>query len=126
MDAAGARARLENLLQWQAEPALTAGEVDDLFSMLPKTSDAAGLLPGADGYVDTYADDVRAYRDAAGEGWLWKAGKVAGQYGVSTGNGTRFDRDKAHEMCINMAAHFGVKGGARLGSVRLATANTAR
>lgn len=124
MDATGARTRLENLLQWQAEPALTFAEVDDLFAMLPKMADAAGLLPGDTGYVDTYPDDVRAYRDAAGEGWLWKAGKVAGAYGVATGNGTRFDRNQQYQMCIGMAGQFGKRGGARLGSVGLATVNT--
>ena len=124
MDATGARTRLENLLQWQAEPALTLSEVDDLFAMLPQVADAAGNLPGADGYTATYPDPIYAYRPVAGEGWLWKAGKVAGQYGVATGNGTRFDRDQAYKMCTDMAARFGVKGGARLGSVGLATVNT--
>lgn len=125
MNATAARTRLENLLQWQAAPALTSDEVDDLFALVPQVADADGNLPDADGYTATYPDSVLAYREAAGQGWLWKAGKVAGQYGVSLGSGTRYDRQQQYTMCVGMAAQFGVKGGGRLGSARLSTVNTA-
>lgn len=68
---------------------------------------------------------------AVGHAWLMKAAKVAAEYEVSLGSGKNFKRDQVWKMCMNMAASYGVGGGASgsggssLGSVRLGSA-TAR
>lgn len=123
LTAAAARARLENLLQWGQAPALTVVEVDDLFAMLPKVKDSVGRLPADAGYVATYSDAPYAFRTAVAQGWLWKAGKVAGQYQVATGTGTSFQRQQQHEMCLAQAARYGA-GGGTLGSSATFTANS--
>lgn len=127
LNAAQARARLERMLQWQAAPALTSAEVDDLMTLVPQMADASGVRPGEAGYTPTYSAYTAAYREAAATGWEWKAGKVAGQFDAATGTGTKFDRSQAHAMCLAMAASYGGGGGrgATLGSVRIATANSA-
>lgn len=66
---------------------------------------------------------------AAGNGWLWKAAKVAAQYEVSVGSGKTFKRDQQWVHCMDMAASYGVGGGSgggggagRLSSVPLGSA----
>ena len=49
-------------------------------------------------------------RSAAAEGWRWKAAACAGQYGFSV-DGSRFDRDQMHAMCLRMAALYDGQGG---------------
>lgn len=59
---------------------------------------------------------------AAGEGWLWKAGKVAPEYEVSVGSGRTFKRNQTWQMCMDMAARYGGGGGGGIGSMRLGSA----
>lgn len=127
-----ARLRLGYMLQWQAAPALTSGELDALAALLPQMIDAAGLYPGEVGYVPTYPTQAGLYRAAAAEGWEWKAAKVAGQFDAAVGTGTKFDRSQAFKMCMEMSATYGggsggaLSGVGVLGSVLMATDRTAR
>jgi hypothetical protein len=59
---------------------------------------------------------------AAGEGWLWKAAKVAAEYEVSVGSGKTFKRNQKYDMCMAMAARYGGGGGGGIGSMRLGSA----
>jgi len=138
MDATSARTMLEDLVQWQAAPVLLVAEVERLMARAPLSVDAAGVAPAAVGYVPTYT--VAAIERQVGEGWLLKAGKVAGQYKVGVGAGKTFERQQQYEMCLGMARLYGAglaggSGGAaadaadgaatRLHSVAFATRNTA-
>lgn len=117
MNATEARAYLEDHLRWQDAPVLTLAEVDRLMARVVKSTDANGLEPGDAGYVTTYTA-TNVDREV-GKGWLMKAGKVAGQYGVAVGGGTRFDRQQQYEHCTAMARQYGAGG--RIGVVALTT-----
>lgn len=126
LNAADAELRLRRMVQAAETPTLTDAEIDDLLTLVPQIDDSAGVAPEGTGYVPTYSIYAASFRDAAAEGWAWKAAKVAGDFDVATGNGTKFDRSQVYEMCMRQAAAYGggSRSGARLGSLRLATQNT--
>lgn len=69
-------------------------------------------LAGAYLWTPTYGN----LRAAAARGWRMKAAKVADQFGVAVGNGTRFDRDQVYRHCLEMARTFSSGG---IGSLRV-------
>lgn len=98
MDAATARARIEDETQWQAAPALTAPEVDRLLTR--------AAVVQMDDTIDYPASSVRA---AIAAGWRMKAGKAAGQFDVKAGD-VAADRSQIVAMCLRMAARYASVG----------------
>lgn len=86
MDRVTAEERLWQMCAADQDPALTDVQV----TLLVDQAELSGW-------------DLRA---AAAEGWRWKAAACAGQFGFSV-DGSRFDRDQMHAMCMRMADHYG-------------------
>lgn len=99
MDVAVARARLERMLSWESDPALTSAEVDDLMLMIREPDDA-GRLPDAAGWAGAW----NLNRGAA-EGWLWKAGKVADRFDFGS-DVNDFKRDQLHKHCLEQSKQY--------------------
>lgn len=97
--AADARARLERMLQWQEQPALSVAEVDDLFEMA-KVPDEDGNDPDSVAWVPTFS-----LNPAAAEGWSWKAGKVASLFDADAGDAAA-KRSQVFDMCMKKAAAY--------------------
>jgi len=106
---AEARADIERMTAFSAEPALTTAEVGRLVA-LAKRVDAAGLKPGTVGWTPTWD----RYASVA-EGWRWKAAKVAGQFSFSA-DGGRIDKAEIRRACLEMAQHYSAR---RYGSPQL-------
>lgn len=120
MTTAEARARIEDDTQWQIAPALTAQEVDRLVARA-QVADAAGLVPGATGYVGTYT--AASVLLATATGWDWKAAKAV-KFDVKAGS-TEAKRSQVYEMCLRQAARFRAAAdgwSSGIGSVRVVTA----
>lgn len=111
MDEAAVRTRLEHMLQWQEEPALTEGEVDDLLE-LAKRPDSIGRLPSEDGWEATW--NLNA---AAAEGWRWKAGKAAPRFDADLGDGVRFRRAQMYAHCMEQSRRY---AGTLVGAISVA------
>lgn len=94
-----AKARLERMLQWQEQPALTTEEVDDLFEMA-KIADQDGNAPDSSAWEPTF--NLNA---AAGEGWSWKAGKVASLFDADAGDAAA-KRSQIFDMCMKKSAAY--------------------
>lgn len=119
MTEAEARARIEDLTQWQAAPALSEAEVDRLLARA-LTTDDAGYEPGDDGYTDTYTH--ASVNAAIGMGWEMKAAKVAGQYDVKAGD-VEAKRSQQIAALTGRARAFNVRGGVGgIGTITLTTA----
>ncbi len=74
-------------------------------------------LAGAYAWTPTW--NLRA---AAAEGWRWKAAKVAAQYDVAAGGGTRFTRSQQYKQCIEMARTFS----SGVGAIQMVSGYTGR
>lgn len=98
-----ARARLQSMTAWDAVPALTADEVEELL-VIARRPDEDGLLPSDDEWTGTW--DLRY---GAAEGWRWKAAKTAGAYAFSS-DGQSFSRSEMNAMCLEMARQYGKSG----------------
>ncbi len=120
MTAAEARARIEDDVQWQADPALTTPEVDRLLARA-RVVDAAGVAPGGTGYADPYT--AASLDRAVALGWEWKAGRLAGEaFDVSGDVGAKLSQQIAN--CERMADRFARRAGtgrAVVGSVGVTT-----
>lgn len=99
MTEAEAREELEMLVQWEEDPPLDALEIDFLLRR-SLVADAAGLPPGAEGYVPTW--DVRS---AAGRGWRLKAGKAAARFDM-TADVMGLSRSQVIEHCLQLARAY--------------------
>jgi hypothetical protein len=80
-------------------PVLTSDEVDALL-VFARRADPSGLAPSATGWVGTW--NLNA---GAAEGWVRKAGKVAGSFDFG-GDSQSFARSQMHTMCLEMAAQY--------------------
>jgi hypothetical protein len=105
-----ARARLEEMLQIDAEPTLGLSSVDDLLEFA-KRVDSNRLAPGDTDWEPTW--DLNA---AAAEGWRRKAGAVAGRFNVTV-DGDALSRAQAFGHCLQMAERYAnrVAGTVQLG-----------
>lgn len=109
MTEAEARARLESMLAWSSDPALTVAEVDDLL-LQSRRADVYGVPPTYAGWVPTYS-----FASAAAAGWRLKAAKVAAEFSF-TSDGQTHNRNEVFEMCLKMADRY-ARGG--VGSIPL-------
>jgi len=89
-------------VQWDQKPTLTTQEVDDLLLM----ADSGGTYTGAD------------LNAAAAQGWRMKAGKVAGNYTQSLGDGVKFNREQVLTNCREMADDYASGKASVLGKMR--------
>lgn len=99
MDTAAARARLERMVAVDAQPRLTAAEVEDLLGAF-RLVDAAGLAPDETGWEPTY--DLNG---AAAEGWRWKEAKATELVNFSA-DGASFNRGDIVKACAAMAEYY--------------------
>src|SRR4051812_18591373 len=113
MTEAEARARIEDLVQWQAAPALTSAEVDRLLSRA-RVTDENGVEVDAVGYVETWT--TASVNAAVAEGFEMKAAKVAGQYDLKAGD-VDLKRSQQLDALRRQARRY--SGG--LGSLTMAT-----
>lgn len=118
MDQATAEARLRRMLQVTVKPLLDESEIADLLVMA-EAADAAGLAPADPGYTPTYTD--ASLRNAAAEGWRWKAAKASSDFEIGVGTGKTFKRQQVIEHCLTMAAQYGasLNGSAKIGSIAI-------
>lgn len=116
MTAAEARAAIEHLTQWQADPALTSAEVDWLLTQA-LTTDAAGAAPGDAAYADTYT--TASVNHAVALGFDLKAAKVAGAYDVKAGGAEARLSQQATQLAAR-GRRYRAAGG--IGSIALTTA----
>lgn len=94
-----ALARLQIMVAWDAEPALSPDEMGMLVDVA-RRADADGLAPSDTGWAPTW--DLNA---AAAEGWRWKAAKVANRYSVST-DGQSLSRSDLIAHCERMVSQY--------------------
>ncbi len=99
MDPAIAKNRLKRMTAWDSEPPLSEGEIDDLLEIF-RAPDAAGILPGEDGWDPTYRLNA-----AAAEGWTWKAGKASELISVDLDD-ERMSSNQIFEHCERMARKY--------------------
>ena len=95
-----AREELEQLIQWESDPALDALEVDMLLRK-SRTIDAAGVKPDEVGWAGTW--DIRL---AASRGWRLKAAKAASDFDMKT-DVTDLTRSQVIDNCLRMARVYG-------------------
>ena len=113
MTEAEARARIEDMTQWQADPPLTSAEIDRLLARA-RVTDEFGVLVDATGYVDTWT--VASIAAAVAAGFQIKAAKVAGaSFDVKAGD-VEAKRSQRHAALLRQAG-----GGGRLGVITLTT-----
>ena len=106
MNAGEARARIEDETQWQAAPALSAGEIDRLLAR-SQVADAEGREPGSAGYVATHS--LSSVRASIAAGWRMKAGKAAGLFDAKAGD-VEAKRSQVQASCMAMARRYGGSG----------------
>ena len=115
MDRPAARARLERMVAAGSQPALSAGDLDDL-RVIATRPDADGLVEGDDGWVPTF--DLNA---AAAEGWRWKAAKAAELVNFSA-DGASVSMAQLRDACVSQAEAYegkadGGPGGGGIGTM---------
>ncbi len=93
---------LKLLTAWDAEPALTEAELNDVLAKAALT-DAAGVLPSATGWSATY--DLNA---AAAEAWLIKAARASPTVEVDP-PGSGIFTSKVFDNCRKMARIYAGK-----------------
>jgi hypothetical protein len=99
MDTEQAWTRLKAMTAADSAPVLSPDEIELLLTM-HRLADAAGVAPGAEGWVPTW--DLNR---AALEGWRWKAGKAAGSFDFQA-DGASYNRSQILEHCERMIAQY--------------------
>lgn len=102
MTEAEALERLESMVAYDAEPALTEAQLDDLL-LMSKREDTEGRAPTHEEWEPTFDLDA-----AAAEGWRWKAGKAVPRFGVSI-DGDTLHRQHIYLHCLRQAEHYAKK-----------------
>jgi hypothetical protein len=104
MTEAEARAALELAVAWETHPVLTTEAVDALL-VASQIADADGLLPTDEDWTPTWDPNA-----GAADGWMLKAGLVAGGYDFGE-DGQNFSRSQVHAHCVAMAKHYRSRAG---------------
>lgn len=94
-----ALARLEHMLAYDSDPALTADDVEALLA-LSAVTDSNGLAPSDPSWTPTW--DLNR---GAAEGWRWKAAKAASRFDFQA-DGASYNRSKVMEQCERMAEQY--------------------
>lgn len=87
--------RLKRMTAADSQPLLSSDDLDDLLTMFQKT-DRNGILPGADGWIETY--NLNA---AAAEGWRWKSAKASELVSIDL-DGERMSSNQMFDQCKEM------------------------
>jgi hypothetical protein len=99
--------KLKKMIAWDAEPALTDGEIDDLLGQ-SSVMDKNGLKPTDEAWEATY--DLNS---AAAAGWLIKAARAASLVEVDP-PGSGIVTSKVFDNCRAMARWYATKKTATL------------
>lgn len=110
MTEAEARARILTFVAASDEPVLASADVEVLLDMARRV-DENNLAPGDTGWVETW--DVNY---AVAQGWLIKAGRLAGAYLFMSG-GKMLARQQMYDHCIKQYRMYAMKAG--ISAVRL-------
>lgn len=94
-----ALARLRRMVDADSEPTLSDEDLLDCLER-SKVVDSNGLPPSDPDWEPTWQLALGAV-----EGWMRKAGKLAGAYNVRV-DGAQFDRGQMHEHCLRMADYY--------------------
>ena len=115
MDPILARTRLAYMTAASEEPVLVEAELDDLLEQYALI-DIEGREPTDPDWEGTWN-----LRNAAAEGWRWKAARVANQFDFTTDGGmSNIKRGQLHAHCLKMVEMYasGNAGTLEYGGVR--------